>query len=159
MPVQEAVAKSCDVEGCNGKLRSKAHCAMHWTRLKRHGDVNVRLPNSHGGSLSPHWREDGEITYTSAHFRVRRLWGAASQYLCVSCSGSARDWAYDGTDPSQRYGPTHHGNYCYYSVFPEFYMPMCTRCHHRRDKALAKAELKEYREWKMRTGLTLSDIA
>lgn len=58
--------------------------------------------------------------YQNAHRRVYRLWGSASQYPCVRCGGSAKDWAYDGMDPSSSIN-------C--SQNPEFYMPLCRRCH------------------------------
>jgi hypothetical protein len=67
-------------------------------------------------------------TYATAHNRCRKLWGPASQYLCIRCGEKAFDWAYDGTDCTQLDGPI---GIC--SRFPEFYMPLCHRCHMRLD--------------------------
>ena len=75
------------------------------------------------------------ITYSAAHYRVKRLWGKASQYLCVSCDRVAQQWAYDGSDPgelcafdgaAQQRGSSRP---MAYSAWPEFYMPMCRSCH------------------------------
>lgn len=63
--------------------------------------------------------------YQNAHNRVRRLWGNAKLYQCVRCAGPAHDWAYDGTDPTACMGVER----CFYSVWPEFYMPLCRNCH------------------------------
>lgn len=47
----------------------------------------------------------------------------------------------------------------WYSAYPEFYMPMCFKCHRARDASFAAAELREYREWKLATRMTVADIA
>jgi hypothetical protein len=82
------------------------------------------------------------VLYNSAHSRVKDLWGSASQYRCVKCPEQAIDWAYDGTDLTQLTSSS--GDY---SRYPEFYMPMCRRCHRfadRVEKQLAVlARLKE----------------
>lgn len=46
----------------------------------------------------------------------------------------------------------------FYSVWPEFYMPMCVKCHRKSDSVKVAAELTEYRTWKQATGLTLADL-
>ena len=66
--------------------------------------------------------------YNKAHYRVVKLWGPARNYLCIACGDPARDWAYDGTDPGER------GVKRKYSLWPEFYMPMCHACHLGRDR-------------------------
>lgn len=102
-----------------------------------------------------------DVSYATAHARPRTLWGRASQYSCVNCGASARDWAYDGTDPTQLFGPNCVSKpqilWHYYSAWPEFYMPMCVACHRRKDKIAVQMELREYRAWKHRTGRTLAD--
>ncbi len=130
--------KPCIVDGCTRLRVGKGLCSMHWQRAKRRGGdpgPAGRVRRKHTG-----------ITYTNTHDLVRRTWGSASQYPCVNCSEPARDWAYDGTDPTQLYLPNHNDtgwHLC--SIWPEFYMPMCRRCHNRRDGALAKRDLHEYR--------------
>jgi hypothetical protein len=66
--------------------------------------------------------------YARAHRKLQKLWGKAALYPCIACGGSARDWAYDGTDPTAQ------GVEFKYSVWPEFYMPMCHSCHLSYDK-------------------------
>ena len=91
-------------------------------------------------SRSCYWESkrqpEDDLGYMAAHDRVRVLWGRASEHCCVGCEKPARDWAYDGTDPSERYGTNSVGTYLHYSVWPEFYMPMCRGCHLKRDAAL-----------------------
>ena len=93
----------------------------------------------------------------SAHRRVIKTWGRAKDHPCVECNNPAYDWAYDGTDPSERYSQRSTGHWVLFSSWPEFYMPMCRSCHCARDRAIAARELREYREWKFRTGGTLAD--
>lgn len=69
--------------------------------------------------------------YNRAHYRVKKLWGNAAQYPCISCGAPARDWAYDGTDPAS-FGAVKWK--C--SQYPEFYMPMCRTCHLGMDRDL-----------------------
>jgi hypothetical protein len=66
--------------------------------------------------------------YKLAHLRCWELWGRAKEHLCWKCTGPAAHWAYDGTDPASKK----------YSLWPEFYMPMCPLCHKRWDIQLAK---------------------
>ena len=63
--------------------------------------------------------------YQIAHRRVKRLWGPASDYPCVKCGGAEAHWAYDGTDPTAHVWSQR----CFYSQWPEFYMPLCPPCH------------------------------
>lgn len=120
-------------------------CPRHYSQHHREGTLeSVALPHkpNNGGARCDLW---ANITSHSAHERVRRLWGPASRHLCIKCGGPAKEWAYDGTDPSQLYGATGHGYWAIYSRFPEFYMPMCQPCHRRRDGSRARWELHAYR--------------
>lgn len=80
------------------------------------------------------------------------------KYMCIQCDNPAKDWAYDGTDPTQLYGLRTGGGKSFYSRFPEFYMPMCRKCHTQRDGANTRRELEEYRTIKHQTGLTFEEI-
>lgn len=71
----------------------------------------------------------GFVKYNAAHERVKRLWGPARQYPCVQCGKPADHWAYDNTDPTELMGRAR------YSLFPEFYMPMCASHHQLMDRA------------------------
>jgi hypothetical protein len=136
--------RKCIVEGCEGFYHTAGLCDFH-ARRKRDG---VPLDAPRLGNLF------NEIGACQAHSRVRHLWGPAAEHPCVTCGSQAAHWAYDGQDPEQRYGPNGNSKrtLVFYSPWPEFYMPLCVLCHNRRDKSAMKAELREYREWKVRTG-------
>ena len=117
----------CSVEGCTRRRKYKATgwCQTHYHRNYRTG--TTRRVNRSA-------RED--ITYRSAHSRVQRFFGPASTLECIDCGGAAREWAYDGTDPSERSEQVRVRGEMWpvtYSVWPEFYMPLCFGCHRRRD--------------------------
>lgn len=140
----------CSVEGCGAAYYARDLCLTHYARFKTHGSVGDPRIRSHLPVATP----------GGAHTRVHKLWGSASQYLCISCSKQAKDWAYDGADPAQGYAQQGtEGGWVFFSSWPEFYMPMCRLCHKGRDGALVKEELREYRQWKTTTRLTLADLS
>lgn len=142
--------RACAIEGCGRVHYAKDLCKRHYQR-KLIGTPMDLPPQKWGPTVS----------LVTAHRRPKQLWGPARQYPCVQCGDQAAHWAYDGTDPTQFYAPSaNRGGYTwmYSSSYPEFYMPMCAKCHARRDATLAKKELLEYRQWKQRTGLTLADV-
>lgn len=108
----------------------------------------------------------GDIGRYQAHRRVKKLWGSASNYPCVNCGQKSCDWAYDGTDPTQRLGKGSNNDrkseggrrVGWFSVWPEFYKPMCRSCHIGHDRRSSAEELQEYRRWRMRIGMTLSEV-
>lgn len=63
-----------------------------------------------------------------------KLFGAAKDWTCVRCGAQAAEWAYDGTDSSER-SELILGRYpVKYSVWPEFYIPLCFPCHRAMDR-------------------------
>lgn len=66
-----------------------------------------------------------EVTYGSAHQRVKRLHGVASEHLCVDCFKAAVDWSYDHEDEDERVDIAGRA----YSMKPEHYWPRCRSCH------------------------------
>lgn len=145
--------RGCLVAGCIKPHKAFGYCSTHYQCRGEIGKVR-QISRGRLGSVAD---EDDPCTWAAAHGRVKALWGSASQYLCVECGKWAKDWAYDGTDPLERYQEAS-GSYQYYSRFPEFYAPMCRKCHLGRDKSAAAQELREYREFKQRTGMTLSEV-
>ena len=122
----------CSIRDCanEGKYLSTGWCQTHYHRYWRTGSTEL-LPKS--------LRSD--LTYRGAHSRVRATFGAATKYPCVRCENTADEWAYDGTDPTER-NELIRGVYpVKYSVWPEFYMPMCFPCHRMFD-ARARALLR-----------------
>jgi hypothetical protein len=122
-------------------------CPMHYERDKKGTPLDA-----------PHHNDVHKwVKISGAHARCRALWGPASQYQCVACENAAADWAYDGTDPGYLLSFDRHRG-LRYSIYPEFYMPMCKRCHGRRDKREAADELYTYRLWQYQTGLSLGRV-
>lgn len=137
-------------------------CSLHYKRWRKWGD-----PLATGDFLRPArgsyaaWRETETISFCGAHNRVRALWGSPKQYPCIECGKPASEWAYDGTDPTQRYGSVGSdpsAAWVFYSMYPEFYMPMCRPCHARRDGAIARMQLREIRLLMHETGFSMDDI-
>lgn len=117
-------------------------CRQHYMRQYRR--THVTNPNPIPRTL---WATT--IHAKSAHARCRALWGPAAQYQCVECGRGAREWAYDGTDPTALYRPCSYRagiiKWVLFSRFPEFYMPMCISCHRQRDMAEATQLLHDHR--------------
>lgn len=149
----------CDALECPHPHYGRGYCRLHYKRLV--GGLTLDVPRK-GSS----WLQVNNSQ--AAHRRVKRMWGAANQYQCVTCDKTATSWAYDGTDPtevyatvgsgSRSYSPDGEKYWSYYSSYPEFYMPMCGSCHSRRDGKKARDDLREYREWMAMTGLRVTDL-
>jgi hypothetical protein len=154
--------QTCIIEGCDRGQLARHLCGRHYDqqRYERAASIIICTVDgcdntaTRGRYVSS--REKGEnarcfihyfqnVTYSASHDRVYALWGSASQYPCVKCGCTAQDWCYDGADQDQILGSKNGSALMHYSVWPEFYMPMCRKCHFRRDRALARQELNEYR--------------
>lgn len=69
-----------------------------------------------------------EITYYTAHDRVKVARGSASRQACVDCGGKAEDWSLRRDASKMRFG--HAGPYTLaFSPDPEDYAPRCKPCH------------------------------
>ena len=90
----EAEAESpptCSLEGCKRRRYSRGWCCAHYNRWFRTGDV---------GSVET-GRRKATVGYGSAHDRVRKAKGSASDYPCHECGGPATDWCYTNDDPNE----------------------------------------------------------
>lgn len=76
--------------------------------------------------------------YSTAHDRVRRIVGPASDHDCVDCGKQAHEWSYDGRDPDERV-EIHNGRPTPFTWNPAHLEPRCRSCHRRLDHARAKA--------------------
>jgi hypothetical protein len=137
MPTVYNKLDMCTITGCAERPYGNGLCRVHYHRSL--GGFSMTRPLN---SLCD-WTKS--VSYESAHKRIRKTWGPATLYECMKCVASAHHWAYDGTDPTQLLGDKGQ----WYSRYPEFYMPMCRRCHGAKDGAAMSAELLEYRKWKL----------
>lgn len=69
-----------------------------------------------------------DITYRTAHWRLVRFRGPASDHTC-ECGCAAFEWAYQGGDPNELVSPRGHT----YSTDMNRYKPMCRSCHRKMD--------------------------
>ena len=76
------------------------------------------------------WHGQPFTNYDYAHTRIRRLFGSATEHLCVSCGGPADGWALDNTAPTILQSPRGH-----FSPDPLDYAAMCAPCHKQMDMA------------------------
>lgn len=139
------------------KVMSLGLCWAHYLRNRRYGSPTFKPTRSDRGVPKGDPLAAVETT-AGAHARIYRLWGAASQYECVECGELAKDWAYDGTDQTALMQLAGKARGVRFSLYPEFYMPLCRRCHNGRDRREAANELFEYRAWKYATGKTLEAV-
>lgn len=75
-------------------------------------------------------------SYGGAHKQVRQLRGRARDHVCIKCGKPAHEWAYQGGAPDEALGFTDTSQnraLCDYSMHPEFYAPMCRKCHRAKD--------------------------
>lgn len=115
---------------CDRPTRVSGLCDTHRRRKGRGAPMDAPIVPRRGRSYE---FLNKVLTYSSAHNRVKALWGSASNYRCVECGGQGRDWAYDHTDPTQLYGEGRWGQVVAFSIWPEYYMPMCKSCHTKLD--------------------------
>jgi hypothetical protein len=121
------VSAACDVDGCGRQAHAKALCSKHYERWRKHGDPLFVAPIL-GRPLK------GDVPgFHAIHKRLLRSRGPASEFDCVDCGGSAREWSYDGLDPDELIGTAGPGAPVAYSLDLEHYEPRCVSCHRRFD--------------------------
>jgi hypothetical protein len=134
--------EKCTFPGCTRRSKSKGYCAGHYRQVR----VDGRMVDLREQTV---W---DACSYSASHHRCRQLWGRVQQYPCVECGKPAGEWAYDGKDPTELYyNRPNFGRLrtiLPYSRFPEFYLPMCTSCHKRRDLQELHDEFVGFREWR-----------
>ena len=110
----------CLVEGCDRKHHGHGYCKNHRRKWRRNGDPGTDLTRAYRGD---------DITYTTAHSRLRQQRGPASERTCIDCGGQAADWSYRGGSPKEIVGVTQHGYVLPWSPDPADYDPRCRNCH------------------------------
>jgi hypothetical protein len=79
-------------------------------------------------------KPDDQITYNSAHYRVKRARGYPSEHPCAHCVGRAAHWALRREASVTHEGADHKGTVMRYSGDPADYFPLCATCHRRYDR-------------------------
>jgi hypothetical protein len=79
-------------------------------------------------------KPDDQITYNSAHDRVRRARGLAAGYFCVDCDNQAQEWSLSHRASAVRMGMNSNGYLRMFSVDPADYEPRCLKCHRAYDR-------------------------
>lgn len=128
---------TCSRPECEKPTHANSYCKGHSYQWSKHG---YTWPIKPRGIFH-------RCSYSAAHSRVRSIWGSASKYSCVRCGEAAIDWAYDGTDEHELEVDTSTGGVMY-SRYPEFYMPMCRRCHKNFDMERLAALKQEFFKWR-----------
>lgn len=117
--------KVCSVEECQRTAVTRGMCGLHERRVRKGGSPDY-VPEPRLGEKNAAWKGD-KVGYGSAHERVRRLRGSASEHTC-ECGDSALHWAYMHDDPNELRAPEGP-----YSASPDHYAPMCVPCHKKMD--------------------------
>ena len=120
-------------------MSARGYCRTHYERFRVHGDPDIVLKATlapRAGDQNPNW-VGSAIKIGGAHMRVKRARGAASSHTCVHCPKLAEDWAYDHTDPDEKFA-TKGGYTMPYSTRIDCYIPLCKSCHKRFDLAHSK---------------------
>lgn len=117
-------------------LRREGHywicsCACGASTRALSGDLNRGTLLSCGNRAIHHRRSDAD--YGAAHGRVKRDRGKAADHSCVDCSGPARHWSYDHSDPDELVSESPRTKGVAYSLDPNHYSPRCVPCHKRFD--------------------------
>ena len=120
--------KICAVDECERKHLALGLCDRHFQRYQKWGDPYY-VDEHATGRYHWAWRGD-DIGYGTAHERIRKTRGSASDHRCSDCGGVAAQWAYDHEDPDER-----HSDLGSYSTDPSHYRPLCVSCHKRFDLA------------------------
>lgn len=105
---------ACTAPDCDRKVVARGLCTLHYQRLMRNGTLDLLpVPTS---------------TWVVMHKRLRRMYGRASEHLCVDCGARAEEWSYQHQLGCQdeKPDPNGRGPFC---PHPEHYVPRCKACH------------------------------
>lgn len=81
---------------------------------------------------------EGASGYASAHYRIRRLRGSASDHPCALCDSPAASWALSNVDRTVK-----RSRHYTWSDDPDAYVSLCNPCHARYDAAFRRTGASE----------------
>lgn len=122
------VKARCGVEGCGRPNHARLLCDMHLSRYQKHGDPTVVMPIA-GRPL-----KGDAPKFSAIHKRLERTRGRASNFACIDCGGTAREWSYNNADPDELHELMGAAEVPY-SLDLANYDPRCTSCHRTFDGA------------------------
>jgi hypothetical protein len=114
---------TCTYEDCSTKHYARGWCFNHYRRWRRTG--------------TPAGRQFGVNHYRSAHTKIVRERGKASEQACLGCDSPAEQWSYRGGAPDERVsvvvlkGVERNAPW---SASTDYYDPLCRACHLKRDR-------------------------
>lgn len=129
--------ETCSIDGCARKRKYKetGWCQTHYHRWWRTGHpLGLKQERGASGPDCVNWRGD-DISYRAAHCRVTNAKGRAVEHDCVMCGQQASHWAYDGSDPNQKW--EQFSNWPHpipYSTDVTRYHSLCRGCHLKVDR-------------------------
>lgn len=112
----------CAYSECTNTVARSGYCKLCNTQISRYGTPVRSGPLK--GADHPNWVGDG-VGYFSAHARIARTRGAASEHQCMICGSRAEDWALR-RDPL---GPVHVQDGMTFSTNVDDYLPLCKLDH------------------------------
>lgn len=118
----------CSIEGCGGLHQAHGWCNVHYKRWRKYGDPLTPPGEWRGGRIPRPSTE--RPTWKAMHHRLHARRGRASEHTCAYCTASAKDWAYDNSDPNEVVDVTMG---MAFSLDLDRYVPMCRSCHKRFD--------------------------
>lgn len=121
----------CKTDQCNEPVYhygKREYCKSHYyTWVSSHSDPTLRR------------KPDDQITYCTAHKRVRRAFGSATEHTCSRCPNQAYSWALKHDAENTFWGKNNATDPepLPYSANVNDYMPMCASCHKLYDNEIA----------------------
>jgi hypothetical protein len=129
----------CLIQGCDTRGRNKGGeglCEKHYYRQRRNGSPDTLL------GPARQWKdpETSDFGYVTAHQRIQRRRGKATEHPCARCGEQAMDWALTGeathSEPyrKRRADGSWYERLIWFSKDPDDYSPLCRPCHRRSER-------------------------
>ncbi|MDN4162954.1 hypothetical protein [Nocardioides abyssi] len=110
---------------CGKPAQSRGMCKAHYMAWWSENAEQKPVDEGH------HNFKAENVTYATAHYRVRRAKGSARDYQCLDCDNMATDWCLIVNPSEKHYGYSAYGRKptTAFSLNPDDYEPRCSDCH------------------------------